>query len=95
MAISGSLINAYYICPRKAWFYGRAMYPRTDFDNLAIGRMITEDSYQRQKKEIEFENLKFDLVKTNDGTLVIGEVKKSSRGLEAARKQVLYYLMFA
>jgi len=92
MKISGNLINAYCICPRKAWLYSRAMNPYSEFDNLAIGRMISEDSYQRQKKEIEFENLKFDLVKSSAGTVVIGEVKKSSKGLDAARRQVLYYL---
>lgn len=93
MTVSGNLINAYYICPRKAWFFGRKMYPQVDFGNLEVGRLITREAYKREKKEVDFDNLKFDLIKTIAGNLVVGEVKKSSRGIEAARKQVLYYLL--
>jgi|AGTN01.2.fsa_nt_gi CRISPR-associated protein Cas4 len=93
MAISGNLVNAYYICPRKTWLYAHSVYPETNFNALAIGRLISEESYKRDKKEVEFENLKFDLVRASDGTVVVGEVKKSSKGIEAARKQVLFYLL--
>jgi CRISPR-associated exonuclease Cas4 len=92
MNITGNLINAYFICKRKMWLYAHQVSPDIEYSNLSLGRLIAEETYKREKKEIEFENIKLDLVKSSDGDIVVGEVKKSSRGLDAARKQLLYYL---
>lgn len=67
-----------------------------DQDNtyLALGRLIDEDSYKRDMRRIEIGNLIIDLVKTKDGEVLIGEVKKSSKSPEAAKLQLAYYLYF-
>jgi CRISPR-associated exonuclease Cas4 len=59
---------------------------------LELGRFLSEESYQREKKEIEIGNMKIDLMKKGDSKLVIGEVKKSSRFEESATMQLIFYL---
>jgi CRISPR-associated exonuclease Cas4 len=67
--------------------------PNQDDDNMQIGRIIGEHSYKRDKKEFDLGNVKLDLIRTEDGQVVVGEVKKSSRFVESASKQLLYYLL--
>jgi CRISPR-associated exonuclease Cas4 len=91
MHITGNLVNAYYICKRKFWLYARQFNPDPETDLLLIGKIISEESYQREKKEILFEGVKIDLIKKEDQELIICEVKKSSKGLKAAMMQLAYY----
>lgn len=67
--------------------------PDEDDENLVIGRIIGEHSYKRDKKEIDLGNAKLDLIRTENGQVVVGEVKKSSRFVESASKQLLFYLL--
>ena len=67
--------------------------PDEDDENILIGRIIGEHSYKREKKEIDLGNVKFDLMRTENGEVVVGEIKKSSRFIESASKQLLYYLL--
>lgn len=61
-------------------------------DNLRIGRTIHEESYVREVKEIELFGSKIDILSTKNDELVIGEIKKSSKNLKMATKQLLFYL---
>jgi len=70
----------------------REINPFEDNPFLEIARIIHENSYEREKKEIEFENLKFDLIKRGKEKIIIGEIKKSSRFLKSAKMQLLFYL---
>lgn len=90
--ISGHLLQAYFICKRQAWLLSRCISQQQDNDYLAVGRLINETTYLRNKKEIAFANIKLDILKTENNCLIIGEVKKSSRGIEAAKQQLLLYL---
>ena len=63
-----------------------------DNDFFEIGRLIHDESYRREKKEIQFENVKFDLVTGKDEELVIAEIKKSSRFEKATTMQLAFYL---
>lgn len=60
---------------------------------IEIGRLISEDSYKRDRKEVHLENMVIDLLKTEGEDIIIGEVKKSSRYEKAARMQLAYYLL--
>ena len=93
MNISGTLINAYFICKRKVWLLAHELLPDPFTDLLEIGRLISEESYLRDRKEILMEGLKIDLLKKREGEFLVGEIKKSSAGLEAARMQLAFYLM--
>lgn len=90
--ITGSIVNAYFICPRKAWLMSRQISPDEDYLYLHLGRLIQEQAYSREKKEVHLDHLCIDVIKKEGETLVIGEVKKSSRGKGAARMQLVFYL---
>jgi CRISPR-associated exonuclease Cas4 len=93
MHITGNLVNAYYICKRKFWLYARQFNPDPENDLLLLGRIISEESYHREKKELLFEGGKIDLLRKDGHDIIICEIKKSSRGLKAAIMQLAYYLM--
>jgi len=90
--ITGTLIWYYYICPREVWLMSHELNPEQDNPFLEIGRLIHEDSYKREKKEISVGNMKIDLIKKANGETIIGEVKKSSRFEKSARMQLAFYL---
>ncbi|MDK2821812.1 MAG: CRISPR-associated exonuclease Cas4 [Clostridia bacterium] len=90
--INGTLIWYYFICKREVWLMARNLEPDQDDKNIDIGRFIQENSYERDKKEISFGNIKIDIIRKEDGQLVVGEVKKSSKFKESAKMQLLFYL---
>lgn len=92
MPVTGTHIWYYYICKREVWLMIHQIAPDQDDDNVDLGRFINEHSYQRNKQEVLIGNIKVDRVRREDGKLIIGEVKKSSRFKESARYQLLYYL---
>jgi CRISPR-associated exonuclease Cas4 len=68
------------------------LIPDQENSNIDIGRFLHEESYKRDKKEISLGNIIIDVMKKENGELIVGEVKKSSRFKESARMQLLYYL---
>lgn len=91
--VNGTLVWYYYICKREVWLMAHQLTPDQDDENVKIGKIIGENTYSRDKKEIDLGNAKIDLIRTEDGQLVVGEVKKSSRFIESASKQLLFYLL--
>ena len=83
----------YKICKREVWLMAHAIEPNQENENIIIGNIIHENSYKREKKEIDFGNSKFDILKKKNGELVIVEVKKSSKYKEASIYQLYYYLL--
>ncbi len=92
MHLTGNLINAYFICQRKLWLYARQLSPDPAWELLELGRLLTQASYPRDKKEITTEGMKIDLIKREDGDFILGEIKKSSKGIKAAMMQLAFYL---
>ncbi|MFX0559030.1 CRISPR-associated protein Cas4 [Tepidibacillus infernus] len=90
--VTGTHINSYYICPRQTWLVAHHLIGNQEDENLDYGRFLQDNVYEREKKEITIGHLKIDVMKSKDGELVIGEVKKSSASLETARIQLLFYL---
>lgn len=90
--VNGTLVWYWAICKRQVWLMARQITPSHEDDNLLIGRALHESAYGRERKEVHVENLKLDLMRTAEGELVVGEVKKSSRYAESARLQLTYYL---
>lgn len=66
---------------------------------IEIGRLISEETYSRNRKEISIQTpeqtggMVIDLVKTEDEEVIVAEVKKSSRFEKSAQMQLAYYLM--
>lgn len=92
LPLGGTLIWYYYVCPREVWFMAHRILPQEDNDFLALGRLLHEESYRRERHEVLIDNtIRIDL-RLADG--VVAEVKKSSKSLEAARMQLAYYLYY-
>lgn len=88
--ITGTLVWYYSICKREVWLMSREITPDEDNAALDIGRAIHEIFYRKAIKEISMEGIKIDLFKKAE--MVICEVKTSTKFIEAARFQLLYYL---
>ena len=90
--ITPSLINAYYICSRKAWLHSRNINPSVENNNISIGKIIDETSYSREKKSITIENMRIDFIEESPEGPLVCEIKKSSAGRKASIMQLAYYL---
>jgi len=90
--VSGTYIWYYCICQREVWLLAHALEADQQDENIQIGNVIHETSYNRNSKEIGFNNSKFDVISNNNGKLIVGEMKKSSRFIESSRMQLLFYL---
>jgi CRISPR-associated exonuclease Cas4 len=91
--ITGTLIWYYYICPREVWLMSRQLAPWEENPFIELGRIISQESYERDTKEVQIENIVIDIVKTQDEKVIIGEVKKSSRFIKSATMQLAFYLL--
>ena len=92
-SVTGTLVWYYYICPRETWLMAHQIFPDQDDENMVIGRAIGENAYRREKKEIDLGIAKLDLIRHESGELVVGEIKKTSRFLDSATHQLLFYLL--
>lgn len=70
----------------------RRLTPDQDDTNIEIGRFLHEESYKKDKKEVSLGNIVIDVIKKENGQLVVGEVKKTSKFKQSARMQLLFYL---
>lgn len=68
----------------------REITPDEDAPTLDVGRAIHEIFYRRMLKELSLEGIKIDLFKRAERAVC--EIKASSKFIEAARFQLLYYL---
>ena len=91
--VIGTFIWYYYICKREVWLMAHQLEPDQDDENIRMGKIIGEKTYPRDKKEIDLGNAKLDLMRTEKGELIVGEVKKSSRFKESATRQLQFYLL--
>lgn len=91
MKITGVMVQYYIACKRELWFFANQINMNYNSDDISIGRHIHEESYSREKKNINLGDIAFDFVKTGDKD-VIFEIKKSSKLEEPVRFQLYYYL---
>lgn len=89
--ITGVMIQYYKVCTRELWFYINQVNMNYDNDDIDIGKLIHENSYKREKKEIKLDNLVFDFIQTKN-ELIIYEVKKSSKLTIGGLYQLYFYL---
>lgn len=82
----------YFICKREVWLMAHEITPFQDNPFLEIGRILHSESYKREKKEIEVDGMKFDILKRKDGKVIVAEIKKSSKFIEPTTMQLCFYL---
>lgn len=92
MEVNGTLIWYYNICKREVWLMYHKILPDQHNENVDLGRFIHQNYYTRNKKEISFGNVVFDIIYEKGNELIIGETKKTSRFQEASKWQLLFYL---
>jgi CRISPR-associated exonuclease Cas4 len=89
IAVTGTEFNYYLLCKRKLWLFSRNVEMEYTSDNVLIGKLIDEETYQREKKGIVIDGaVKIDFLDDN----VVHEVKKSDKMEEVHIGQVLYYI---
>ncbi len=90
--ITGSIVQAYVICSRQAWLMSRNISGNQYNDFIAIGRLLSEETYRKDKKEILIGGNKIDIIRGDDNSLTLIEIKKSLKMVEASEMQLLYYM---
>ncbi len=91
--LTATLFGYFGVCPREAWLMGHALEPFPEHELLALGRLLQERSYSRERKEVALPGMRLDLLGRGGKTLVVAEVKRSSGEREAHLLQLGYYLL--
>ena len=86
---TGTQINYYFVCKRKLWLFTKDIRFESENEYVQLGRLIDENSYKRNKKQIEIGKIKIDFI---DNKGVIHEIKKSNKIEKAHIQQVKYYI---
>ncbi len=90
--ITGVTIQYYYSCHREVWFYTHFFDPEQDTNDMKLGRLLHDKSFQgKGKRAISIGDSVVDLVQKGD-SLIISEIVKSSKLLKPKIKQLQYYL---
>lgn len=88
--MTGTQIAYYFLCERKLWLFTHKIDMEHNSDVVAMGKFISDSSYQRKKHEIQIDNIVLDNYDTK--TKTIHEVKKSNKMEETHIWQVKYYI---
>ena len=87
---TGTQINYFFVCKRKLWLFTKDIRFESENEYVQLGRLIDENTYKRNRKQIEIGKIKIDFI---DNKGVIHEVKKSNKIEKAHIYQVKYYIL--
>ncbi|HOL21316.1 MAG TPA: CRISPR-associated protein Cas4 [bacterium] len=90
--VTGTLVWYYYICKREVWLMAREIHPNQEDPFIEIGRIISEESYKREKRGVKIAEMILDVLKVKNGKVIVGEIKKSSKFEKSATMQLCFYL---
>lgn len=91
--ITGVKVNYYHICKTKLWLFSHNINLEKENDSVAIGKMLHEDRYKKNYKNITIDGISIDFMKA--GTILeIHEIKKSKRMDAADKAQLSFYLYY-
>jgi len=94
MKITGIMVQYYKACKRELWFFANQINMNYDDENISIGKLIHENSYSNERKNIIIDDtIAIDFIK-KEGEHLIFEVKKSSKLKIPALYQLYYYLWY-
>lgn len=90
--ITGVMVYYYFVCKRKLWYFCNDINMEAENDNVLLGKLLDESSYQRNDKHINIDNvISIDFVREHKE---LHEIKKSRAIEEAGIWQVKYYLYY-
>lgn len=91
--INGIQINYYFICKTKLWLFSHNINMEHESDSVAIGKILHENSYKREKEFMIDNMINIDFIKKRN-PLEIHEVKKTKKMEKAHKFQLLYYMYY-
>lgn len=90
--ITGVMIYYYFVCKRKLWYFVHEINMESENENVLLGKLLDESSYQRDDKHININNvINIDFIKEHKE---LHEIKKSRSIEEAGVWQMKYYLYY-
>ena len=90
--ITGVMVYYYAVCKRKLWYFYNEINMEDGNENVQMGKVIDEESYKRDEKHININNIiNIDFIRSRG---ILHEVKKSNKIEEASILQVKYYLYY-
>ncbi|MFA3783395.1 CRISPR-associated protein Cas4 [Melioribacteraceae bacterium 4301-Me] len=92
--MTGTQISYYFLCQRKLWLFTHQIDMEQTSDTVAMGKFISESTYERQKHEIHIADDEDEIVIDfyDAKNKVIHEVKKSDKMEETHIWQVKFYI---
>jgi CRISPR-associated exonuclease Cas4 len=92
--MTGTQIAYYFLCKRKLWLFTNHVDMEHNHENVALGKFISESTYQRKQHEIHIADEENDAVLDfyDPKTKTIHEVKKSNKMEETHIWQVKFYI---
>lgn len=82
----------YFICTRKLWYFYHEIVMEQNNENVLIGKLLDESSYNRNEKHINIDDvINIDYIKDEN---ILHEIKKSRKIEEASIMQLKYYLYY-
>ena len=80
--ITGVMVYYYFVCKRKLWYFSNEIQMEGDNENVQLGKLLDEESYKRDEKHINIDNIiNIDFIKDHNE---LHEIKKS-RSIEKAK----------
>ncbi|MDO4168879.1 MAG: CRISPR-associated protein Cas4 [Lachnospiraceae bacterium] len=90
--ITGIMVYYYKVCPRKLWYFYHEIQMEQENENVNIGKILDEETYKRDDKHINIDNvINIDFIRSQG---ILHEIKKSRKIEEASILQVKYYLYY-
>lgn len=90
--ITGVMIYYYFVCRRKLWYFCRDINMEAENEDVILGKLLDENSYQRDEKHINIDNIiNIDFIENHRE---LHEIKKSKAIEDAGIWQVKYYLYY-
>lgn len=90
--ITGTIINYYFVCHRKLWYFLHGIHMESNSQEVELGKLIDEYSYSDKKKHIMInETICVDFIGKYN---IIHEVKRSRSIEKASEWQIKYYIYY-
>lgn len=63
--VTGVMIYYYFVCKRKLWYFINEINMESDNENVMLGKLLDENSYRRDDKHINIDNvINIDFIKS-------------------------------
>ena len=89
---TGVMVYYYFVCKRKLWFFCKGITLEDNSEDVGIGKLIDENSYKREHKHINIDNvINIDFIRDWE---ILHDIKKSRSVETASVWQLKYYIYY-